>query len=676
MKYRTHLFFLLLFISCTQLPQADFYESEGIISIEARNMTSEAGWDAVPYHTSVVMKSRDGTGENQSPLSAKIYVQNPGVYSFWVLSSRFSDDYDENKLPIRVTNAENVLIRESQLQLTETDFLKWVHQEHQSEQELLVEFAEPGHYHIHILSGGNGGLIIDKLHLSLQAERIPAGRAYPETSVPGVDPVLAKRDQPIVIPPAWAFGTLIGSEIRSENDLHALKQLLDAGVGVDSYWIDESLKSIDQEAFWNRKIPHLKKGLYLSEISGIDAFEANSDTNKDSYFNFLLTDNESKIEDIRTAFQFTQEKSDVTNSRGFLLSPYNVLYEPDFKLYPAIRSAVLQKSGNEMQMNTAEEFGMRALRKNIKMVAGARYSLYEAPFMAPEITWPQDVTDSTFSEELFIRWLQFSAFNSIFNITGFRNHGFKELVENLTDRAEHQLVELTRLRNRLFPYIYSKAHLIRAGGVKPVRAIGERTTQFKFGDAFLVAPIYTPGADQRTVYLPEGRWYDYWSGTLYQGGQSWIIEAPLEKIPVFVRAGSIIPYREFSGTVMEGSNKNLKIEVYGGGASSFRLYETDGITTHYQGGDFATTAFRYFEHNDYATFTIGRMVRSYEGQAESKDMQIVFKYVDEPTSVIANDEYLTRGESVKGWHYENDSKTLYLNWQQPNYVKTDFRINF
>lgn len=675
-KIYTLCILLLLLFSCTQLPDSDFYESEGIISMDARSMSFETGWAQIPYNSSLVVKSLENEAVENSSLSATVYVQSPGKYSLWLLSTRFSRNADNNTVPIRVTNSENYLIHESQVQLPDTEFLKWTNREHQSDQELFVEFDEPGQYRVHILSEGVAGYKIDKLHLSLEGERNPSGRAYPATTIPGVDPVLAKRDQPKVIPPAWAFGTLMGLNVQSEEDVSALKTFIENGAGFDSFWIDENLIEEGEIPFSAQFDKSLKSGLNIRDYSMLDNSEDQFDSPQNVNLDFILTENKQNFEDVKTAFQFVQNKSEITDARGFLLSPYNVIYESDFKQYPAIRSTTLEPQNQELEVENGIEFGMRALRKNIKMVSGARYSLYEVPFIAPEITWPDNVENDLFSEELFIRWIQFAAFNSIFHITGFNHLQVSELADQLTDRAERQLIELTRLRNRLFPYIYSKAHLIRAGGVKPVRAIGERTTQFKLGEAFLLAPIYTEGADQRTVYLPEGRWYDYWSGRQYQGGQSWVVEASLDRIPVFVRAGSIIPYREFSGHVMDGTNERLKIEVYGDGASSFRLYETDGKSTAYQRGDFSTTAFRYFEHDDYATFTIGRMVRGYEDQPESKELNLVFKYVDEPSSILVDNQILERGDERREWNYDEETRTLYLLWDQPNYEKTDFMIHF
>jgi len=660
-------------LSCTQLPEADFYEVDGIVSIEAKNLSQTDNWQLKPYQTSKALVSKAAGEETSGSLRASIYIQSPGAYTVWTLSAQKNDNSDENTLPIRIAGVDGFLLMESQLKLPATDLLEWTSTDYVTEQPVSVSFESAGLYHINYLSRGKGGYVVDKIHLSKDNETEPTGRALPETSNPNIDPVLAKRDQRIVIPPAWVFGTLLGEmDLDMDSITGEINRFSNLNLAADALWVrgNEVAEAKEIFRFINKK--NLRAGFLSEDITKIDEnYLGPASENFSEIADFSVLSGEPDMERVIENFEASQHVNKRENARGFILAPMNNTYNPDFKKYPSIRSA--DSFLDPELYDDVNEFGMDVLRRNIEMVSNSRLSAYEIPFLVPEIEWGERFKGSEISEELFLRWIQFTAFNSVFNLSGITQ---KVDFDNLSDEARNQLKVLSQLRNMLFPYIYSKAHFIRAGGTKPVRGDGVRTTQFKLGDAFLVAPIFEMGADQRTVYFPEGTWYDYFNGTRYSGGQSWVVEASTDKIPVFVKAGSIIPYRDFSRQIGSGSNESLTIEIYGDGVSSFRLYEDDGITTNYQRGDFTTTAFRYFEHRDYSTFTIGRMVRSYQGQPDSKNLLLKFKYVDEPESITANENLLKRGEDEGDWHYDENTKTLYLNWTQPNYEKTDFRIEF
>lgn len=660
MKYIKNLSLSLIFmgvLSCTNLPETDYYEVDGVVSIEAGN-------------------SSDGSGDQQENLTASFYIKNPGQYSLWTLTSKFSDEPDDNSIPVRITNEDGFLLLEERLELPSNDLLEWVNRSQTTGEELVAEFDSPGMYQVSYLPNDTPGYKIDKIHLTLNNEHIPAGRGLPETTSADVDPILVKRDQPIVIPPSRAFGTVLGGFESVEQADRLIQILKDENIGFDALWLEngnELLSNQDSETaqevqnfFQTLKDNHLMGGLNVN-----DEKIGSTETVFQTGAQFSVLDGTPDLEQIRLYFEASQNFGDRQNNRGFILAPMNSIYDPDFKLYPVTKFS--NTFINPDHYDDINRYGMELLKLNIEMVSNTRLSTYEIPFLAPGFDWGESFEDSEISEELFLRWMQFAAFSSIFNLSGILS---KIDIETLSDEANHQFRELTHLRNRLFPYIYSTAHFIRAGGIKPMRGDGVRATQYLLGEAFLVAPIYEPGTDQRTVYFPDGTWYDYWDGTAYSGGQSWVIEASEDRLPLFVKAGSIVPYRDYSQKILDGSNENLTIEIYGDGVSSFRLYEDDGLTTHYQTSEFSTTAYRYFEHEDYATFTIGSMVRSYEGQPESKKLKLNFRYIAEPERVTVNGNSLQKGEETGDWFYSDQENTLSINWEQPNYQKTDFRINF
>ncbi len=149
--------------------------------------------------------------------------------------------------------------------------------------------------------------------------------------------------------------------------------------------------------------------------------------------------------------------------------------------------------------------------------------------------------------ELWIRWTQWSMFLSHVRLHG----GLPDRVPwHFGERATDIFRKYATLRFRLFPYIYSQAYLCTQTGLPLIRAlvleyqedplVCDIEDQYLFGDAFLVAPVYSQD-NQRAVYLPEGTWFDYWTARSYEGPVSLKIEPPLEVLPLYVRGDSMIP---------------------------------------------------------------------------------------------------------------------------------------
>jgi alpha-glucosidase (family GH31 glycosyl hydrolase) len=149
------------------------------------------------------------------------------------------------------------------------------------------------------------------------------------------------------------------------------------------------------------------------------------------------------------------------------------------------------------------------------------------------------------------------------------------------------------------PYIYSLGYNTYKTGAPFMRAlfmdfpndakVVDLTDEYMFGPAFLVAPVTEQGATSREVYLPSGTdWYNYWTNERVHGGQTIKVNAPIDTIPLFVRAGSIVP----TGTEIESTSQRQKIarvRVYPGADADFTLYSDDGTTYAYEKGDFKIT---------------------------------------------------------------------------------------
>lgn len=195
--------------------------------------------------------------------------------------------------------------------------------------------------------------------------------------------------------------------------------------------------------------------------------------------------------------------------------------------------------------------------------------------------------------ELYVRWFQFGTF-----CPTFRTHGTRPENEvwSYGREAEKILVKYLNLRYRLLPYIYSLAYHTHVTGAPFMRALAldfaydsnalDIKDEYMFGPAFLVAPVTQQGDTSRMVYLPTGtRWYNYWTGESYDGGQTIRVEAPIDTIPLFVRAGSIIPHGEIIQHTGCPQN-NIELWVYEGSDGTFKLYRDDGQSYKYEEGDY------------------------------------------------------------------------------------------
>ncbi len=254
--------------------------------------------------------------------------------------------------------------------------------------------------------------------------------------------------------------------------------------------------------------------------------------------------------------------------------------------------------------------------------------------------------------ELNTRWYQFGAFAPLF-----RAHGqwpFRE-VYNIAPEghpAYQSIVSYIKLRYRMMPYIYSLAGKTYFDDYTIMRpmvmdftddvATRNLKDQYMFGDAFLVAPVYKYGAREREVYFPEGEvWYDFYTGKPVAGGQTTRVEAPYEKMPLYVRGGSIIPMGGEIQYAAEDSDEPMTILVYAGKNGNFALYEDEGTNYNYEKGQYAMIPMTYT--NKTRTLTIGRRTGSFEGMKQNRQFNIVLIDAANPVA----DAYLTKGKIVK-----------------------------
>lgn len=175
-----------------------------------------------------------------------------------------------------------------------------------------------------------------------------------------------------------------------------------------------------------------------------------------------------------------------------------------------------------------------------------------------------------------------------------RTHGsrLENEVWSYGKQAEPILEKYLRLRYHFIPYIYSQAYRSYQNGAPFMRAlfmdfpndsqVADVRDEYMFGPAFLVAPVTEQGATSRQVYLPAGcDWFNYWTNVRFHGGQTITVDAPIDTIPLFVRAGSIVPLGKpiLSTQQQQGLQE---IRIYPGADATFELYQDDGTTYNYE----------------------------------------------------------------------------------------------
>jgi alpha-D-xyloside xylohydrolase len=265
--------------------------------------------------------------------------------------------------------------------------------------------------------------------------------------------------------------------------------------------------------------------------------------------------------------------------------------------------------------------------------AGLNFELSGLPY------WTTDIggfisggnPDDPAYRELYLRWFEYGSFCPIFRAHGTRTTNQNEIWSYGPD-AQKILTSYDRLRYRLLPYIYSLGWMTTDQSYTPMRALAMdfRTDvraqnigdEYLYGPAILVAPVTEPGATVRHLYLPKARWYDFWTGKAVDGGAAIDTAAPIERMPLFVRAGSIVPMGPDVQWSSEKPADPIELRVYAGADGHFTLYEDENDTYNYEKGAFATIAFAWDDSSH--TLTIGERKGRFPGMLEKRTFHVVF----------------------------------------------------
>ncbi|MGA2507669.1 MAG: TIM-barrel domain-containing protein [Chitinispirillaceae bacterium] len=260
----------------------------------------------------------------------------------------------------------------------------------------------------------------------------------------------------------------------------------------------------------------------------------------------------------------------------------------------------------------------------IQIPAGLNICATGLPYFCTDIGGFTGETNPT----VLLRWFQWGAFNPVFRIHGTRS---TELWNQPQAANEQILVNYSRLRYRLFPYVYSVAWKVTSEGYTIMRGlpfdfrtdanVRDITDQFMFGPAMLICPVTSTLDPSRKVYLPAVKWYDFWTGDSINGGQTITALTPPEIMPIYVRAGSILPMGP-EITYADTTPDPIELRVYTGADGSFTLYEDEGDGYNYEQGVYATTPITWNEASQ--NLSIGPTKGSFPGMLTSRTFNVVW----------------------------------------------------
>jgi len=290
--------------------------------------------------------------------------------------------------------------------------------------------------------------------------------------------------------------------------------------------------------------------------------------------------------------------------------------------------------------------------------AGLNYSISGLPYWTTDIGGfvSGDPNDPAY-RELFVRWFQFGTFSPIFRVHGTRSNDQNELW-SYGPEAQKILTDYDRLRYKLMPYIYSVAWKTTSESYTPMRPLvmdfrGDPRAlnigdQFMFGPAILVNPVTEEKATTRHLYLPKAKWYDFWTGAAVEGGKAIDAPAPLDRLPLFVRAGSIIPMGPDVQFAAEKPADPIELRVYPGADGDFALYEDENDTYNYEKGAYAVISFHWDDAK--RSLTIGERKGKFPGMIQSRKFRVVLVRIGRGTGI---------GQTAKAeWEVEYSGSAL------------------
>ncbi|MCK4256082.1 DUF5110 domain-containing protein, partial [candidate division WOR-3 bacterium] len=292
------------------------------------------------------------------------------------------------------------------------------------------------------------------------------------------------------------------------------------------------------------------------------------------------------------------------------------------------------------------------------------------------------------------RWMQYGAFCPIT-----RAHGMDYQHQEpwgYGEEAEDICTRYIQLRYKLLPYIYTLAYQNYESGLPLARPLFfdypddnnlfDESSSYLWGETILVTPVVQEGQTSKSVYLPEGKWIYFWTDEVFNGRQNVTVETPLDKIPLFIKAGSIIPMQPVMNYTDEKILDTLMLEIYPSPErdARFTLYEDDGKTLEYQSGRFAQTLFVEYLKYEERTISLTINISSTQGTYDGKPLNRVYLssihcVLEGPAAVWKNGDavlampsYQALRQGGDGYFYDRLARCLYI--QTPAFSDSTYTL--
>jgi len=355
---------------------------------------------------------------------------------------------------------------------------------------------------------------------------------------------------------------------------------------------------------------------------------------------------------------------EIHNVYGLLNS--RATYEGLLKLAPDARPFVLTRASYAGAQRYAAIWpgdnisSWTHLRATIPMLTGL--GLSGVPFVGSDIGGFADAP----SAELYTRWLQTGVFypfmrtHTTFGTPDQEPWSFGVAFEDINRR-------FIELRYQLLPHIYNEMYLASTTGIPAMRPMVleypedpntySMDEQFMFGRDLLIAPVLREAERVREVYLPKGEWFDFWTGTRYEGGTGVRVPVTIDSLPIFVRSGAFVFRQPVVQHTGEMPGQPLEVSVYGGAASESTLYEDDGETQAYRKNVFMRRTFRQTRTDTSMTIDAAAPEGSYRPKA--RDLVFRVRWDGDPRRVASGTTALTRytlpelAKQSSGWTTDN-----------------------
>lgn len=729
----------------TSVPDKPYYEEQnGLLSLEAENYSFNNGWSERSYYTGVGVNLNSQVNSDKRYIEYQFFINHPGQYNYYSLGSNTSfKDTDDNAYEIQIFNKDS-LLQSVKAGFPNTKAPLWYSRD-LNNNPVQIDFPESSIYKLRISEWSGDKYYLDKFIFSSNPAFKPKGIGPAETINPAPQEnyrdsiVLPPQWAFGVMYGAYtnqeqslqAIDSIIGGGFPI--DAYSLDSYFwdfNNGAGPKGYinFVGDTTAYPDIKQLWQyMEQKNIKAGLWIwdliqetgneevfSDFDSKDYFE-DKYTNKNGWHNsdkntltgnvdftnpeaaeywklklspffekgldFLKLDNSSGIPFCKAAFDATREYGKETKGRGFILAHLHSTYDYRHKLYPTKWSGDAKIAWTQPDYPDNSIYAMGGLKENIQMVSDPKRSTYEIPFLAHDAGGYDFFGEPVVSEELYMRWAQFASMNSIMMIFSTAKNPTRNHPYRFSEKVQENFRKYSHLRLQLFPYIYSYAINTRLTGNKMMQGDGLHEEQFLLGNELLVAPVFKEGQTSRKVYFPEGEWIDWENNKRYSGEGYHTIEAPMDKLPLFVKSGSIIPMREYARSVEMGTNDSLILKIYPSETKTgFILYEDDGISNEYLKGIMSSSRFSMESNSTDVIFTIHKTEGEYKGMNNNRFYQLIFSSDAQPREIKINDSIINSQTGLSQhsphWEYRKDSKTLNIMLFAEKNISTEIKINY